>query len=124
MSYQLAAWYDPLVSAFTEGAARAAEGTARGVVETAAETARGAVQATAESIAEGMTPAIVKGVREVLPQVQATLSTALSEGFAEITRKNRATFTGFGIAIGLFTIGSLGLMYAQYRQLQKCCPRP
>ena len=112
MSYTLGtldAWYDPLVSA------------ARGAVSST-------VSSAAQSAAAGAVPelkaAVVGAVREVLPDVRGALSSALSEGFSEITKKNQVAFIGFGVAIGLFTVGSLILMTAQYRRLGKCCPVP
>ena len=105
MAYTLGAWYDPFVSA------------ARGVVG-------GAAQQAAAGAAPELKTAVVDAIREVLPDVKSALSTALSSGFSEITEKNKAAFVGFGIAIGLFTVGSLILMTAQYRRLGKCCPLP
>lgn len=107
MSYVLGAWYDPLVAA------------ARSAVS---GTVRSAAQSAAAGAAPELKEAVVKAVREVLPDVKSTLSAALSDGFSEITKKNQVAFIGFGVAIGLFTVGSLVLMTAQYRRLGRCCP--
>lgn len=113
MAYTLgtldASWYDPIVSA--------ARGVASGVVG-------GAAQSAAAGAAPELKKAVVDAVREVLPDMKSALSSALSTGFSEITKENKTTFVGFGIALGLFTIGSLVLMTAQYRRLGKCCPVP
>jgi hypothetical protein len=113
MSYVLGAWYDPLVSA-----ARSA------VSSTVSSAAQSAAAGAAAGAAPELKSAVVGAVREVLPDVKNTLSSALSDGFSAITKKNQAVFVGFGVALGFFTIGSLVLMYAQYRRLGKCCPLP
>jgi hypothetical protein len=66
--------------------------------------------------------ALAGAINDILPAAKTALAGALSDGVSKITKENQTVFIGFGVAIGFFTIGSLMLMYAQYRRLGKCCP--
>lgn len=94
--YALGAWYDPLTQAVSAAAGGAAQRAAAGAVPE-------------------LRNALTGVVRDVMPDLKATLTTSLSDA-------TRGPLIGLGVAIAFFTIGSVGLMYAQYRRLGHCCP--
>ena len=114
MSYQLAT----LDASLWDQAVGALRGAVSGTVsQAAASAAAGAVpelKAGLIGVMPELKATVVGAVKEVLPETQKALSNAMDDSLQPV-------IIAFAV-LSLFTLGSVGLMFLQYKRLGKCCP--